>query len=326
MAHARRCSERAARAKSGLRPRNRPKPTPPTLDSLLFSSLRAQASAPSMAQRRHPTADLVPAALGRRARRGRGNRRRRLQNYRTREPDADQIAIVLRDPARRGPLLARVMESYGIGVALEAELPVAVTGVGGSLSPCLRSSSGAPARVICCACCAVLGGWAAAGRLARARIRRGECRSGAAGTGRSGGGRRGSCPYDLRKLAGASGSGGASPRRSGRPRASRRRWQPRLAGGREDGPRPGLATGSSWRPPRRSRLRSPSLPSWVGRRPTPRELIGDAARASELPRLERPGRGTGADRPAPIGCGRGASTTSSSARCRTASSRAATRR
>ncbi len=56
--------------------------------------------------------------------------------------DADQIAIVLRDPARRGPLLARVMESYGIGVALEAELPVSATGVGGSLLALLEVEHG----------------------------------------------------------------------------------------------------------------------------------------------------------------------------------------
>ncbi|MFI5028090.1 MAG: PD-(D/E)XK nuclease family protein, partial [Solirubrobacterales bacterium] len=56
--------------------------------------------------------------------------------------DADEIAVVLRDPARRGPLLARVMESYGIGVALEAELPVAATGVGGSLLALLEAEHG----------------------------------------------------------------------------------------------------------------------------------------------------------------------------------------
>jgi ATP-dependent helicase/DNAse subunit B len=54
----------------------------------------------------------------------------------------DEIAIVLRDPARRGPLLAQVMESYGIGVALEAELPVASTGVGGSLIALLEAEHG----------------------------------------------------------------------------------------------------------------------------------------------------------------------------------------
>ncbi len=53
-----------------------------------------------------------------------------------------QIAIVLADPARRGPLLARVLESYGIPAALEAELPVASTGVGGALVALLEAEHG----------------------------------------------------------------------------------------------------------------------------------------------------------------------------------------
>lgn len=57
--------------------------------------------------------------------------------------EEEQIAIVLRDPARRGPLLARVLESYGIAVALEAELPVAATGVGGALLALLEAEHGA---------------------------------------------------------------------------------------------------------------------------------------------------------------------------------------
>jgi len=54
----------------------------------------------------------------------------------------EEIAIVLRDPARRGPLLARVLQSYGISVALEAELPVARTGVGGALLALLEAEQG----------------------------------------------------------------------------------------------------------------------------------------------------------------------------------------
>ncbi len=45
----------------------------------------------------------------------------------------EEIAIVARDPSRRGPLLASVLESYGVPVALEAEVGVATTAVGGSL-------------------------------------------------------------------------------------------------------------------------------------------------------------------------------------------------
>jgi ATP-dependent helicase/DNAse subunit B len=51
----------------------------------------------------------------------------------------EEIAVVLRDPTRRGPLLARVLESYGVAVALEAELPVSRTGVGGALLALLEA-------------------------------------------------------------------------------------------------------------------------------------------------------------------------------------------
>ena len=46
--------------------------------------------------------------------------------------EPEEIAIVVRDPARRGPLLAAVLESYGIPAALEAEMPVGATAVGGA--------------------------------------------------------------------------------------------------------------------------------------------------------------------------------------------------
>ncbi|HEX6228204.1 MAG TPA: hypothetical protein VFZ41_01945, partial [Solirubrobacterales bacterium] len=54
----------------------------------------------------------------------------------------DEVAIVLRDPERRGGLLARVLESHGIAVALEAELPVSSTGVGGALIALLEAEHG----------------------------------------------------------------------------------------------------------------------------------------------------------------------------------------
>ena len=54
-----------------------------------------------------------------------------------------EIAIALRDPVRRGPLLAAVLESYGVAVALEAELPVAGTAVGGCLVALLEAEFGA---------------------------------------------------------------------------------------------------------------------------------------------------------------------------------------
>lgn len=56
--------------------------------------------------------------------------------------DPAEIAIVLRDPARRGPLISRVLESYGIPTALETELPVAATGVGGALIALLEAEHG----------------------------------------------------------------------------------------------------------------------------------------------------------------------------------------
>ncbi len=56
--------------------------------------------------------------------------------------DPEQIAIVVRDPARRGPLIASILESYGIPTALEAEIPVATTSVGGSLIALLEAVLG----------------------------------------------------------------------------------------------------------------------------------------------------------------------------------------
>ena len=56
---------------------------------------------------------------------------------------AEEIAIVVRDPARRGPLLASVLEARGIPTALEAEIPVATTSVGGSLLALLEAELGA---------------------------------------------------------------------------------------------------------------------------------------------------------------------------------------
>jgi ATP-dependent helicase/DNAse subunit B len=56
--------------------------------------------------------------------------------------DPAAIAIAVRDPARRGPLLAAVLDSYGIAVALEAEVPVAGTSVGGTLIALLEAEFG----------------------------------------------------------------------------------------------------------------------------------------------------------------------------------------
>jgi len=56
--------------------------------------------------------------------------------------DPDEIAIVVRDPARRGHLIASVLESYGVPVALEAEIEVATTAVGNSLASLLDAVLG----------------------------------------------------------------------------------------------------------------------------------------------------------------------------------------
>jgi ATP-dependent helicase/DNAse subunit B len=47
--------------------------------------------------------------------------------------EPEEIAIVARDPSRRGPLIASVLESYGVPTALEAEVRVARTAVGSAL-------------------------------------------------------------------------------------------------------------------------------------------------------------------------------------------------
>jgi hypothetical protein len=49
------------------------------------------------------------------------------------------IAIALRSPEARGPLYASVLESFGIPVALEADLPLAGTATGGALVALLRA-------------------------------------------------------------------------------------------------------------------------------------------------------------------------------------------
>jgi ATP-dependent helicase/DNAse subunit B len=57
--------------------------------------------------------------------------------------DPAEIVVVLRDPARRGPLFSSVLESYGIATALEAELPVRTTTIGGALIALLEAEFGA---------------------------------------------------------------------------------------------------------------------------------------------------------------------------------------
>ncbi len=56
--------------------------------------------------------------------------------------EPEQIAIVVRDPARRGPLIASILESYGVPTALEAEIAASTTSVGGSLIALLEALLG----------------------------------------------------------------------------------------------------------------------------------------------------------------------------------------
>jgi RecB family exonuclease len=56
--------------------------------------------------------------------------------------DPAQIAVALRDPARRGAAIAAALEANGIATALEAELPVAGTAVGGALVALLEAEFG----------------------------------------------------------------------------------------------------------------------------------------------------------------------------------------
>ncbi|MDX6608639.1 MAG: hypothetical protein QOF85_564 [Solirubrobacterales bacterium] len=56
--------------------------------------------------------------------------------------EPEQIAIVVRDPGRRGPLIASILESYGVPTALEAEIPASTTSVGGSLMALLEAVLG----------------------------------------------------------------------------------------------------------------------------------------------------------------------------------------
>jgi ATP-dependent helicase/DNAse subunit B len=56
--------------------------------------------------------------------------------------DPEEIAIVVRDPARRGPQLASVLESYGVATALEAKVGVGATSVGSGLIALLEAVVG----------------------------------------------------------------------------------------------------------------------------------------------------------------------------------------
>ncbi|MBS1846342.1 MAG: PD-(D/E)XK nuclease family protein [Actinobacteria bacterium] len=54
----------------------------------------------------------------------------------------DEIAVALRDPGRRGPEVEAALEANGIAAALEAEVPVASTSVGGAVVALLETAFG----------------------------------------------------------------------------------------------------------------------------------------------------------------------------------------
>lgn len=56
--------------------------------------------------------------------------------------DPAEVAVALRDPSRRGPEIQAALEANGIATALEAELPVARTSVGGTLIALLETEFG----------------------------------------------------------------------------------------------------------------------------------------------------------------------------------------
>jgi RecB family exonuclease len=56
--------------------------------------------------------------------------------------DPERIAVALRDPARRGEAVRAALEANGIATALEAEVPVAGTSVGGALIALLEAEFG----------------------------------------------------------------------------------------------------------------------------------------------------------------------------------------
>jgi RecB family exonuclease len=54
----------------------------------------------------------------------------------------DAIAVALRDPGRRGPEVEAALEANGIAAALEAEVPVVMTSVGGAVVALLQTAFG----------------------------------------------------------------------------------------------------------------------------------------------------------------------------------------
>jgi ATP-dependent helicase/DNAse subunit B len=109
---------------------------PANTDSPLLFHIERQLGAPDPPALPHDTESLVflRSAGGRGEAEAIGLEVARLLDA---GADPEEIAIVVRDPARRGPQIASVLESYGVPVALEAEIGAAATAVGGSLAALL---------------------------------------------------------------------------------------------------------------------------------------------------------------------------------------------
>ncbi len=187
-------------------------------------------------------------------------------------------------------------------------------------SPCWSRSSASAAPPTSSATCAVL----PASRTAASTGSSGGSGAAASATPRprcsSGRARRAS----RRATSCACGRRRSARRRRWRPRSApwRRRWPRGRCATRRTGRAPRAATGSSCGPPRRSPPPSPSSPSWATWRRSRRSWPGRSPSSTSAPGRDRSRDGSGS--PAPTASAPPASTTSSSAPCRTASSPAAT--
>ena len=261
-----------------------------------------------------------PAALGRRPRRGRGDRRRGLAAARTPAPTRPRSPSPSATPAAAAARSQAALEANGIATALEAELPVAGTAVGGALVALLEAEFGGRRAADLLRYLRGPSGFQpdSVDWLER-RLRRGRVESAEEALALFHG-TDGEPPHDLQRLREAAARSPAELAAAVGRLAATMASRPLRGDG--DGPRLGPGDGLELRAAGAIAARSPSWPSWgrwrrgrrSWRRPSP-------------PSASAPGRGRSRDgcgSPAPTGCAPAASTTSSSARCRTASSRAAT--
>ena len=266
---------RADRRRRGDRDRGRPGEHRRARCSSTSRAASARPAPTPAAAGRRP----APAALGRacaaRRRRSRAEVVEAARRRRRPGRDRDRPARPGAARARRSPRRSR---PTGSPTALEAELPVAGTAVGGALLALLEAEFGArraerpaalPARP--------LGLLPRPGRLARAGA--------AARPGRRTPetalalwqGEDGEPPRDLVRLREAAARSAGRARRRGRPRWPRRWPRGRCAAratGRALGPR---RRARAARGGRRSPTRSPSWPSWASWRPGPAELAATIA-------------------------------------------------